>query len=163
MRIPKIYLETTIFNYYFDVERGEEHIATRKLFERIAEDKYEPYTSLYVTNELEETKDDGKRERMLALIARHGMPVLAENDEAVRLTEIYVRETVMPLRFRTDGLHIALATVNDLDMVISANFQHIVKQKTIKLTGAINTANGYHALQIYSPTEVLKFEKTRSD
>jgi hypothetical protein len=163
MRTPRIYLETTIFNYYFDAERGDEHIATVKLFERIAEGGYDPFTSLYVTGELEATKDEAKREKMLELIARYEIPVLAESDAAANLAAIYIKETVIPLRFRTDGLHIAIASVNDLDIVVSANFQHIVKPKTIRLSGAINTANGYHAVQIYSPTEVLKYEKTRAD
>lgn len=34
MRVPKIYLETTIFNYYFDTDR-EAHNDTVKLFNEI--------------------------------------------------------------------------------------------------------------------------------
>jgi hypothetical protein len=48
--------------------------------------------------------------------------------------------------------------VNDLDMIASMNFQHIVKRKTIKMTGAINTMNGYHGIEIYSPMEVVEDE-----
>jgi hypothetical protein len=57
-------------------------------------------------------------------------------------------------------LHIALATVNDLDMIISMNFQHIVKRKTIKMTGPINTLNGYRTIEIYSPMEVVENESS---
>ena len=42
-------------------------------------------------------------------------------------------EGVIPQKYRTDGLHIAHAAVNGLDMIISMNFQHIVKRKTIKM------------------------------
>jgi hypothetical protein len=66
-----------------------------------------------------------------------------------------VAEKVIPAKFRTDGLHIAIATVNDLDMIISMNFQHIVKHKTIKMTGHINTMNCFRAIEIYSPMEVV--------
>jgi hypothetical protein len=38
------------------------------------------------------------------------------------------------------------------------NFQHIVKRKTVKMTGAINTMNGYRAVEIYSPMEVIEDE-----
>jgi predicted nucleic acid-binding protein len=44
MRKQKIYLETSIFNYYFDKER-EAHPYTLKLFEEIKAGKYAPYTS----------------------------------------------------------------------------------------------------------------------
>ena len=68
----------------------------------------------------------------------------------------YVSNGVIPHKYRTDGLHIAIATVNNLDMIISMNFQHIVKRKTIKMTSAINTINGYKAIEIYSPMEVIE-------
>jgi len=48
----------------------------------------------------------------------------------------------------TDGLHIAIAAVNNLDMLISMNFQHIVKRKTKLATGSMNAMNGYRAVEI---------------
>ena len=61
-------------------------------------------------------------------------------------------------KYKTDGLHIAIATVNDLDMIISMNFQHIVKRKTKIGTGNINALNGYRVVKIYSPMEVVENE-----
>ncbi|MCL2096264.1 MAG: hypothetical protein FWH10_05090, partial [Oscillospiraceae bacterium] len=55
-RVAKIYLETTMFNYYFDIER-DAHADTVKLFNEIRTGKYEAYTSVYVIDELEDTKD----------------------------------------------------------------------------------------------------------
>ena len=80
------------------------------------------------------------------------------SDEADRLADLYVAERIIPPKYRTDGLHIAIATVNELDMILSMNFQHIVKRKTVKMTGHINTMNGYHAIEIYSPMEVIENE-----
>ena len=51
MRKEKIYLETTIFNYYFDNDR-DAHADTVKLFQEIDKEKYEAYTSAYVVREL---------------------------------------------------------------------------------------------------------------
>jgi len=108
------------------------------------------YTSRPVIEELEKTKGD-KREKMLGLISTREIPVLETSVEAEKLADIYVAENVIPVNYRTDGLHIAIAAVNDLDMIISMNFQHIVKRKTIKMTAAINSVNGYRAVEIYSP------------
>ena len=152
MRTPKIYLETTMFNYFFDTDR-DAHADTVKLFEEIAAGKYDAYTSRTVIEELEKTKGD-KREKMLGLIADREIPILETNVEAERLADIYVAEGVIPQNYRTDGLHIAIAAVNDLDMIISMNFQHIVKRKTVKMTAALNSINGYRAVEIYSPMEV---------
>jgi hypothetical protein len=71
---------------------------------------------------------------------------------------ILERTKIIPQRYRTDGLHIAIATVNDLDMIISMNFEHIVKRKTKIGTGNINALNGYRAVEIYSLMEVVENE-----
>jgi hypothetical protein len=72
------------------------------------------------------------------------------------LADIYVAEGIIPRKYRTDGIHIAIAAVNDLDMIISLNFQHIVKRKTKLATGSINALNGYRAIEISNPMEVIE-------
>ena len=156
MRIPKIYLETTVFNFYADSERFA-HADTARLFKEIAEGRYLAYTSRSVIEELGRAPVV-KRDEMINFITEYSIPILEYNDEAERLADIYVAEGVIPIKYRMDGLHIAIAAVNDLDMIISMNFQHIVKRKTIKMTANINTLNGYHAIEIYSPMEVVENE-----
>jgi hypothetical protein len=156
MRTPKIYLETTIFNFHADKERFA-HADTVRLFKEIAEGRYLAYTSRSVIEELERAPAE-KRGKMINLIAEYGILILEHNDEAERLADTYVAEGVIPLKYRMDALHVAIAAVNDLDMIISMNFQHIVKRKTIKMTANINTLNGYHAVEIYSPMEVVENE-----
>jgi len=156
MRKLKVYIETTLFNFYFDTDR-EAHPDTVRLFEDIAAGKYEAYTSDYVINELNKTQGD-KREKMIALIEQYGITVLALNDEAEQLAEIYVEQGIIPLKYRTDGVHIAVAAVNDLNMIISMNFEHIVKRKTKIETEKINISNGYHAVEICTPMEVNENE-----
>ncbi|MDR0287464.1 MAG: hypothetical protein LBI03_07165 [Clostridiales bacterium] len=152
MRKQKIYIETTLFNFYFDTDR-EAHFDTIRLFEDITTGKYEAFTSDYVINELEETQSN-KRENMIALVKQYGITVLMLSNEAERLANIYVEQGIIPLKYRTDGIHIAVAAVNDLDMIISMNFQHIVKRKTKIGTGNINALNGYRAVEICTPMEV---------
>ena len=65
---------------------------------------------------------------------------------------------MIPLKYRTDGVHIATAAVNGLDMIISMNFQHIVKRKTKLATVSINAINGYRAVEIFNPMEVVENE-----
>ena len=143
-----------MFNYYFDKDR-DAHADTVKLFKEIAAGKYEAFTSTYVTDELEKAANP-KRDKMLGLIMEYGIAVLAPTEDAAKMADIYVAEGVIPRKYRTDGLHIATATVHALDMIISLNFSHIVKRTTILATGKINVLNGYHAIEIYSPMEVVK-------
>jgi len=157
MRKPKIYLETTAFNHYFDVER-EAHAATVQLFKDIAAGKYEAYTSIYVTEEINKAEEP-KRSKMLGLIQEYNIIVLPADYEADRIADIYVNDGVIPVKYRYDGLHIAIATINDLEYVFSSNYQHINRIRTKTMTGLINVREGYKPITIASPLEVSNHEE----
>jgi len=159
MRILRIYLETTLFNYYFDMDR-DAHADTVTLFEECLSGKFVAYTSDYVIKEIEDAPAE-KRKLMLTLIKQYNITILAATDETDKLAGRYVSENALPQGSLADASHIAAATVYDLDMIISLNFRHIVKEKTIKLTGLINTLSGYRAIEICTPMEVIDDEKTR--
>ncbi len=77
----KLYLETTVFNYYFDEDRtGLEDVL--KLFEAIRAEKYEAYTSRYVTEELERAQEP-KKSKMLNLIEEYEIILLPFDEEAI--------------------------------------------------------------------------------
>ncbi len=156
MRIPKIYLETTIFNFPFVDDAPDKKKDALKLFEEISEGKYIPYTSAYVIEELEKAGIE-LRAVMLELLEKYNIEVLPVSAEIESLAEIYVNEGVIPQKYSTDGIHIAVATVNDLDIILSYNFQHIVKRKTIIMSSIINKREGYKSIEIYSPTEVVEY------
>jgi predicted nucleic acid-binding protein len=157
MRIPRIYLETTLFNFYVDEDRGFVHDSTVALFQECAAGKYKAFTSRYVIDELAAAPAP-KCDELLRLVSEYGIPILESTEEAATLADMYVSERVIPEKYRTDALHIAIAAANDLDMIISMNFQHIVKRRTINMTAHINRLNGYRAVEIYSPMEVVENE-----
>ncbi|MCL2391719.1 MAG: hypothetical protein FWC66_03805 [Oscillospiraceae bacterium] len=95
---------------------------------------------------------------MLGLIAEYDVPVLEPTDEAVLIADRYVKDEIIPSKYRTDGLHISLATVYNLDMIISMNFQHIVRRKTKIGTALVNALYGYRPIEIYTPMEVIEDE-----
>ena len=142
-----------MFNYYFDSDR-DAHPYTRMLFEEIGAGKYIAFTSGYVVAEIMRAPE-AKRSLMLGLVDKYNMTVLGLSDEAERLAHIYVREKIIPEKFMTDGIHIAVTTVNDLDMILSLNFKHIVKKKTMDLTALVNMREGYRSIRIFTPMEVV--------
>jgi len=152
MRKPKIYLETTVFNHYFDTDR-EAHLATVALFCEIKAGKYDAYTSIYVTDELVKASEP-KRSMMLSLIGEYDILLLDDSNEARRLADIYVSEHIVPEKYYYDGLHIAIATANDLEYIFSLNFKHINKLKTKAMTSIVNIKEGYRPVTIASPMEV---------
>jgi len=159
MRKPRIYLETSIFNFYVDNDRGFAHTDTVQLFKEIATGTYEAFTSTYVTNELKKAPEI-KRNKMMELISEYNITVLASTNEAVVLADMYIAEGIIPQKYLTDGLHIAIATIYDLDVIVSMNFEHIVKRKTKRGTEAINILRGYRSIEICSPMEMCENEST---
>jgi hypothetical protein len=92
----------------------------------------------------------------LLAIAGEPLPV---DDEALDLLGAYEAHAVLGSRFRSDMLHIALATVADVDLLVSWNFKHIVRFDKIRLFNAVNLEQGYKALSIHSPREVTTRER----
>ncbi len=158
MKKPKIYLETTIMNFYFADDALEKKEDTHKLFKEISQGKYKAYTSMSAIREINNAPED-KKIVLLELIKKYNIEVLEDEPEAEKIADIYVKESVIPEKYVIDGLHIALATVYDMDIILSWNFKHIVKRKTILMTSVINKREGYKAIDIYSPTEVIEYEE----
>jgi hypothetical protein len=156
MRIPTIYLETTIFNFPFADDAPQYKTDTLRLFEEIKAGKFQPFTSEYVLDELE-AATDMLREKRLQLIAEYGVEIIPANDEVKNLAMAYIESGIIPLSYGTDGFHIASASVRGLDLIISLNFRHIVKRKTIEGTELINFHKGYKRIGIYTPAEVIDY------
>jgi hypothetical protein len=66
---------------------------------------------------------------------------------------------VLGARFRDDMLHTALATIAEVDVLVSWNFRHVVRLDKIRLFNAVNLEMGYKLLTIYPPLEVTIFEE----
>ncbi|UXE67146.1 MAG: hypothetical protein KA713_00650 [Chryseotalea sp. WA131a] len=78
--------------------------------------------------------------------------------EAVELATEYITEKVVGQTSFADCLHIALATINRADFLISWNFKHIVNVQRIRGYNSINIKNGYRQIEIRSPREFEKYE-----
>jgi len=153
---PKIYLETTIFNFPFVDDAPQYRADTLKLFAEIKAGKFHPFTSEYVVRELE-AATDLKREERLRLIKEYDVELIPASDETRNLARTYIEAGIIPQAYGTDGFHIAAATVKGLDFIVSLNFRHIVKRKTIEETELINFREGYKRIGIYSPAEVIDY------
>lgn len=155
MKVPDIYLETTIFNFPFADDCPQYKSDTIRLFEEIRLGHFNPFTSEYVITELENATDDIKDLR-LKLVGDYGVKVFSATKEMAHLADIYVTEGIIPARYSMDAMHIAAATVSALDFIVSLNFKHIVRRKTMIAAEIINYREGYKRVGIYSPAEVIE-------
>ena len=79
-------------------------------------------------------------------------------DEAVELASQYIAERVVGQTSFADCLHIALATINRADYLISWNFKHIVNIQRIRGYNSVNIKNRYKELEIRSPRDFMIYE-----
>jgi hypothetical protein len=78
------------------------------------------------------------------------------DQEAEDLADAYLKEGAITKKFHEDALHIAIATINKVDVLVSWNFRHIVNHERIKKYNGVNLKRGYMILEIRNPREILK-------
>ena len=150
-RCPKLFIETTVFNFYFEGKQGRKQQDARRLFEAINTGAYEAYTSEAVIEELKDASEE-KFAQMKVLSNKYFQRPIKSSPEAEHLAEIYIAKGIIPDKFKEDALHIAIATTNNLDFVVSFNYGHIVKTKTMIGVGLTNLREGYRQIGLGTPT-----------
>lgn len=133
----RIYIDTSVIGGYHDDE-FEEH--TRKLFERIINLDFEIYFS--EVNETELILAPQQIKDIKDLIPQECLRFLELSDEAKLLADTYISERALGKASLNDAYHIALASVNRLDCLVSWNFKHIVNFDKIKVVQFNQFENG---------------------
>jgi len=101
---------------------------------------------------------DGNIELFPPKMERFGIIILDIDTESDRLSDLYISNGIIPSKFRLDAAHIAVASIHELDCVLSFNYQHINKLKTKRMTEIINLIEGYKGVTICTPMEVFDDE-----
>lgn len=151
MKIPRIYLDTSVIGQCFDKEF---ELWSNGLFNDIRLGLFRPVTSPVVAVEIQDAPIRVRQKYEELLLYN-----IEISEEVGHLLEEYQKHEILPTKFFDDMNHIALATVASVDMVVSWNFKHIVRFDKIRQFNAVNIEHGYKALEIYSPREVATYGK----
>ena len=155
--IPKLYLESTIFNFYFLEKESQKREDTHKLFDAINTGKYTAFTSEYVRSELV-LDSPTKYQKMKGLIDKYVTNIVSFNEVIDIFAEVYIEKGIIPLKYLADAKHIAAATLHGLDFVVSYNMGHVVKLKTMIGTGFANLHHGYRQIGLCTPKEIVEYD-----
>jgi predicted nucleic acid-binding protein len=147
----KIYLDTSVPNAYFDEKNLLRKETTRRFWKRIGE--YEVFVSDLVLAEIDDIRDEGKKKGLVTLLGE--IKVLSSKEVEIKaLAQEYASRGIIPVKHIEDAVHIAVASFHSVDVLISWNFEHIVKLKTKREVNAINMLLGYNQLEIVEPSMV---------
>lgn len=149
MKILRIYVDTSVIGGCFDAEF---ELWSLGLFKDFVQGKFKPLLSQVTTAELQDAPE--QVQVLYAELLELQPEIIPVNETALELADVYQRRKILTPNFFNDGLHIALATISEADVLVSWNFKHIVHLDKIRLFNAVNLEYGYKPLQIYSPREV---------
>jgi len=153
---PTVYIETSVVSYYTSRPSRDLITAARQQITHEWWDETRQQFATYISAVvLEEAGGGDPSAAGKRLNALEGMPVLKMSDEAEKLAEILVREGAIPEKYSEDALHIALATVNGTDFLLTWNFTHINNAQTKSCIIRIIRGNGYECPVICSPDELM--------
>jgi hypothetical protein len=76
-------------------------------------------------------------------------------DAVDRLASQYIQENVVGKTSIEDCRHIAIATLNNADILASWNFKHIVNVTRIRGYNSVNYKYGHKMLEIRTPREII--------
>ncbi|MDR1268528.1 MAG: hypothetical protein LBK82_03285 [Planctomycetaceae bacterium] len=149
----RIYIDTSIVGGFFDKEFFD---ATQALFERL---KNKEVTFIL----------SGVLKKELLNAPPHVRDLLLQYDadcfehveltlEAEVLAESYIAEEVVGPASLEDCQHIAIATINKVDVLVSWNFKHIVNLSRIRGYNSVNMKMGHIVLEIRNPKELIEYE-----
>jgi predicted nucleic acid-binding protein len=148
----RFYFDTSVFGGVFDAEFQEETVL---LFEKVSLGQIKcVYSNLteseltkapeQVINYFEQIKDEFKEKVLVT-------------PEGLKLAQTYVDEKVVGETSLDDCIHIATATLNSVNMLVSWNFKHIVNIYRIRGYNAVNLRLGLPTLEIRSPKEIVNY------
>ena len=148
----RIYIDTSVVGGFFDEEFKEE---TAKLFERLEKNEI-----LFVVSDLLDLELINAplqvREHLLQYSADKFQRVELTED-AIKLADTYIEEKVVGKTSLEDCRHIAVATINKVDVLASWNFKHIVNLDRIKGYNSVNLRLGYAMIEIRSPKDLINY------
>jgi len=152
----KLYMETTIPSYLTSWPSRDLIIAahqqvTREWWKKW-KSSFEIYVSQLVVDEVKAGDDEAARERLKAI---DGMPLLDITEEVERLASSILVSGVIPSKAATDAAHIAIATVHQMEYLMTWNCVHIANAAITKEVAKICRQRGFECPVICTPEELL--------
>lgn len=148
----RVYADTSVFGGVLDDEFAR---ASQIFFQEVRAGKFQLVTSRIIEAEIDFAPQNVQIlfEEFLTLA-----DIADVSQVVIDLQQAYLNANILTQRSQLDALHVALATVSDCRLIVSWNFKHIVHYKKIPLYQAVNTIQGFSAIEIYSPLEVISYD-----
>jgi len=147
----RIYIDTSVIGGCLDVEFAD---WSNRLFDEFRAGTKVAIVSDLTRRELEEAPDSVKE--ILSSLPEECVEDVFLDEEAIELADAYINDGVVGARHLVDAQHIAIASIERVDVLVSWNFKQIVNLDRVHAFNAVNLKRGYPVLEIRSPREVVR-------
>ena len=154
---PSVYIETSIISYLTarpssDIRSAANQNITADWWDNRRTD-FELYISEFVVVEAARGHKEASARRLLAL---EDISELRISDAAKTLAESLITEGALPVKAEMDAFHVAVATVNGINYLLTWNCTHIANAVMRPRIEAICRKLGYEPPVICTPSELLE-------
>lgn len=154
--MAKIYIETSIVSY-LTARPSNNLIAAAWQKETIdwwetQKDRFDLYISEVVIEEASRGDASAASRRLAAL---EGIEVLELNEAAVKLSKTLIQKGGIPKKALDDALHVAIASVQGIDFLLTWNYRHIDNAEMKPKIRRIIEKHGYLCPEIATPIELM--------
>lgn len=149
----KIYIETSVPNFLFTKQDSIEKQEITKNFFNNTLPKHQGFVSDIYILEAENAPQE-KQKQLKSIIEKYNLKVLEKTEAVERLAKEYQKELLLPEKYFNDLLHIAIASIHQMDVIVSWNLSHIVKLKTMLAVEKVNKRFKYKSIHICTPEEI---------
>ncbi len=149
----RLYLDTSVLGALCDPGPEERIRATRRLLDGLSGGVWEGFISALVLEEVSRAPET-VRQIIAKELQESPFPVLEESVESIALARAYVEAGAVPSQYEDDARHIAVATVNEVKVIVSWNFRHMVNIERKRKINSVNLREGFPLIDLVSPWEV---------
>ncbi|MDA2925842.1 hypothetical protein MYX78_01185 [Acidobacteria bacterium AH-259-G07] len=149
----RFYLDTSVIGALCDPGPEDRVTATRRFFGGLRRGVWDGFVSVLVLEEVSRAPAS-VRQLIAAEIEKTPLLVLEESEESLTLARAYVDSGAIPRQYEDDGRHVAIATVNDIRIIVSWNFRHMVNIERKRRLNSVNLREGFPLIDLISPWEV---------
>jgi predicted nucleic acid-binding protein len=153
---PTVYLDSSVPSYWLEQDPQDpllysRHITTRRWWDEDLS-RFDVVISQVVWDEISggQSERAAKRQNLVK-----GFRWLAIDDDVKQAAKYYVEQFGMPGKDIRDALHLALASVHDIDYLVTWNFAHLANASKRKHIEGLNRHLHLPTPVICSPEELM--------
>lgn len=153
----KVYLETTIISYLAGRPSAQ---PLARLHQQLTHEWWQKRRlqfDLFISEVvLEEAARGDPEPARLRLEVVNALPIIRVNDQARELARSFLKSAALPSKAAADALHIAVATVNAMDFLLTWNCTHIANGIILRKIAKICREMNLEPPIVLTPEELME-------